>query len=49
MLFVLGMFIACGDKEEDTSSEEEIVDTANAEDTANEEEENDTGSEEPAE
>ena len=43
MLFILGLFIACGDKEEDTASEE-IADTASSEDTAGEE--SDTGSEE---
>ena len=30
MLFILGLIIACGDKEEDTASAEEVVDTANA-------------------
>tara|TARA_B100001115_G_C15515145_1_gene244170 strand:+ start:89 stop:241 length:153 start_codon:yes stop_codon:yes gene_type:complete len=46
MLFVLGLFIACGDKEEDTASAEETVDTANAEDTSSSEE---TGGEDTAE
>ena len=45
MLFVLGLFIACGDKEEDTASAEETVDTA-TEDTSSSEE---TGGEDTAE
>lgn len=38
MLFILGLLIACGDKEEDTASAEETVDTANVEDTSSSEE-----------
>ena len=49
MLFVLGLFIACGDKEEDTASAEETVDTANVEDTSSSEETGEETGEETAE
>ena len=50
MLFVLGLFIACGDKEEDTASTEEVADTANVEDTSSSEETGEeTGGEDTAE